>query len=442
MPSRVSFLGWRVVWSAFVVAVFGWGVGFYGPPIFMHTVGERTGWPLTLVSLAVTVHFLIGAVVVANLPRLYERFGVATVTSAGAVTLGTGVLGWAMVAEPWQLVVVALLSGSGWVAMGAAAINAIIAPWFIRARPAALATAYNGASVGGVIFSPLWVALIDSVGFIPAAAAIGGVMAITVGVLSYFFFSTAPDRLGLATDGDVDTTGPAPTSVTAPSARPLPGAMLWADRAFLTLAAGMALGLFAQIGLLAHVFSVLVPVLGARPAGLAMGAATACAIAGRTIVGWRMPAGADRRAIACGSHVVQAAGSVLLVCSMGQSAPLLLAGIVLFGAGIGNTTSLPPMIAQVEFVSGDVQRVVSLIVALGQATYAFAPALFGLLRALGPEARGLPPGNATLAFVAAGVMQLTAIACLLAGRCRSSVDRRRDGTVSSSAKDARFTRFG
>ena len=47
---------------------------------------------------------------------------------------------------------------------------------------------------------------------------------------------------------------------------------------------------------------------------------------------------------------------------------------LLFGAGIGNTTSLPPLIAQVEFVTEDVARVIALIVAVAQGTYAFAPA--------------------------------------------------------------------
>ena len=43
---------------------------------------------------------------------------------------------------------------------------------------------------------------------------------------------------------------------------------------------------------------------------------------------------------------------------------LLVAGVLLFGSGIGNTTSLPPLIAQVEFGKADVQRVVPLIVAI------------------------------------------------------------------------------
>ncbi len=35
-----AFFGWRVTWAAFAVAVFGWGVGFYGPPVFLHAIRE------------------------------------------------------------------------------------------------------------------------------------------------------------------------------------------------------------------------------------------------------------------------------------------------------------------------------------------------------------------------------------------------------------------
>ena len=42
-------------------------------------------------------------------------------------------------------------------------------------------------------------------------------------------------------------------------------------RRFLTLAAGMALGLFAQVGLLTHLFSLLVPALGAQAADELLG---------------------------------------------------------------------------------------------------------------------------------------------------------------------------
>jgi hypothetical protein len=414
--NRGTFYGWRVVSAAFVLAVFGWGMGFYGPPVFLSVVREARGWPLALVSTAVTVHFLVGAVVGARLPALHGRFGASAVTKAGSLSIAVGILGWSTATEPWQLFVATALSGAGWGGMSAAAINAIVSPWFVRTRPAALAMAYNGGSIGGVIFSPLWVAAIGMLGFPMAATAIGLVVVLTMWLLADLVFSRTPENMGLTPDGD--SPGARPTSLASPAARPLPGALLWRNRKFLTLAAGMALGLFAQIGLVAHLFSLLSPALGAQQAGLAMGLATALAIAGRTAIGWTMPLGADRRLVACAGYGVQLAGSIVLIAAAGTSVPLLLLGVVLFGIGFGNSTSLPPLIAQVEFVKDDVMRVVALIVGISQGAYAFAPAAFGLIRELTPHAADAAPGAAPLLFAAAALVQALAMCAFLVGRSR------------------------
>jgi len=414
MTQNARFYGWRVVGAAFVLAIFGLGMGFHGPAIYLHAVHEKTGWPLSLISMAVTVHFLVGAIVVANLPALYRRFGIPAVTKAGALILAAGILGWALAAAPWQLFAASLLSGAGWIAMGVAAVNAIVSPWFVRGRPAALAMAYNGGNLGGVVFSPLWAMTIGLFGFPAAAAAIVSVMALTMWVLSDQVFSRTPQGMGMRPDGDGDT-APHP-SVTSPAARPLPGSMLWRDRQFLTLAAGMALGLFAQIGLIVHLFSLLVPALGESQAGLAMALITAMAIAGRTLIGWALPAGTDWRLVAAVSYAVQIAGSLTLLGAAGTSIPLLYLGIVLFGLGFGNGTWLPPLIAQVEFVPDEVARVVALIVAVAQGSYAFAPAIFGLIRDWNALATSADSGAAPVLFGGAALVQGLAIAAFLAGR--------------------------
>jgi Major Facilitator Superfamily len=404
---KKDFFGWRVVAGAFVLATFGWGLGFYGPPVYLHQVQEQRGWSTVLVSTAVTVHFLVGAVVVANLPALYRCFGLPAITRTGALVLAIGVVGWAVAREPWQLLLATLFSGAGWVTMAAAAINAIVAPWFAVKRPAALAMAYNGASIGGVVFSPLWVVAIEGLGFPMAALVIGGSMVVVTWLLSSLVFSKTPEMLGQLVDGE-------PMSAAAAAAqpsRPVAAGGLGRDLRFVTLAAGMALGLFAQIGLIAHLFSLLVPALGEQLSGLLMGAATAAAIGGRTLVGWLMPPGSDRRLIACASHVVQIAGSLALVLAGGHVVALLVVGVLLFGAGIGNTTSLPPLMAQAEFDKADVARVVPLIVAIAQGFYAFAPAVFGAIRALSA-------GDAALVFIAAAILQALAMAAFLAGRRR------------------------
>jgi MFS family permease len=409
MPSLLSrssfaaaFFGWRVVAAAFVVAIFGWGIGFYGPPIYLHEVQQQRGWSVALVSSAVTVHFLVGAVVVANLPALHRRFGLATTTLGGAISLALGVLGWALAYEPWQLFAATVLSGAGWVAMGAAAINAMIAPWFERRRPAALAMAYNGASVGGVILSPLWVAAIGLLGFAQAAMLIGLAMIVIIAALARGFLRVTPAQLGLAPDGDAAATARATPRAAAPLASP------WREWRFMTLSAGMTLGLFAQVGLIAHLFSLLVPALGAQGAGLGAALATLSAIAGRTALGWLLPPTADRRRAGALNYLVQAGGCVAFILAGGGDMALLMLGVVLFGLGIGNTTSLPPLIAQAEFAGADVARVVALNTAIAQAAYAFAPAAFGVLRAL--------DGSGLLAFVVAAAIQLLAAGAYLAAR--------------------------
>jgi hypothetical protein len=283
--------------------------------------------------------------------------------------------------------------------------------------------AYNGGSIGGVIFSPLWVAAIGLAGFAWSTATIGPIMLLTVWLLASLLFSRTPAQMGLQADGDA-------LAVSSMRARAqkiasLPGAQLWRDRKFLTLAAGMAFGLFAQIGLVAHLFTLLTPALGAQYAGFALGLVTALAIVGRSAMGWLMPANADRRLIACAGYVLQCAGSIALLIgersdavlqtAMGGISVLLLLGIVLFGCGFGNATSLPPLIAQLEFAEEDVPRAVSLIVATGQAAYAFAPATFGLIRDYVPTT-GLTSSGAVGVFACAATVQALAVVAFYAGR--------------------------
>ena len=413
-PAERLFFGWRVVGAAFVVAIFGWGICFYGPPVLLYAIHARRGWPLPLISGAVTLHFLLGALVVANLPACYRRWGVPAVTRAGALLAALGIFGWTAAEAPWQLFAATLLSGAGWATTGGAAINAMVSPWFARRRPAALSLAYNGASAGGILLSPLWVAAIAWLGLPGAAAALGTIMVVTLWLLAGRYFAHSPAELGLHVDGSAAL--PAASikdQATRNSATPAPlRGSLWRDWRFQTLAAGMSIGLFAQIALIAHLFSLIAPVLGTTCAGLAMGGATVAAIAGRTLLGWLLPKGMDRRLAAAGNYALQFCGCLVFILAGDVSAPLILLGILLFGLGIGNATSLPPLIAQMEFSPGEVMRVVALITAVSQASYAFAPAVFGALRAVLPATGGAM----ALFFLAAGLLQLIAAGAYLLGR--------------------------
>jgi hypothetical protein len=409
------FFGWRVVWAAFTIAVLAWGIGFYGPSIFLQALHKSRGWPISLISAAITCHFLWSAGIIVRLPAIHRRFGLAATTRAGGVAAGLGVVAWSLAAAPWQLFPAAILSGTGWALTSGAAINAMVAPWFDRRRPAALSMAFNGASVGGVLMAPLWALLIAHLGFPVAAALLGAAMVLVFWWLAGAYLDTTPEAMGVAPDGGAPAAASA-TAAAAAARRPLgAGSAVWADRRFATLSIAFALGLFAQIGLIAHLFSLLAPAMGEAGAGAAISLATGCAVAGRILFGMLLPPGMDRRLAAAANFAVQIAGSAAFLAAAGTSVPLLLLGCVLFGLGIGNLTSVPPLIAQMEFERADVGRVVALVTAVNQAVFAFAPAVLGLIRDT------VSWGGAPIALAA--LVQVMAFAVVLTGRSR----RRRMG---------------
>ncbi|TCV66075.1 MFS transporter [Pseudomonas fluorescens] len=392
--THTRFFGKTVLACTFILAMIGWGIGFYGPPIYMQAVIERTGWPIAQVSAAVTLHFLSGTVVIANLPRLYVRFGIPAVTLLGSIVLGIGVNLWAQANQPWVLYAGAVCSGIGWVTLGATAVNTLIAPWYVKERPKALGKAYNGASLGGVIFSPLWVWLIERFGFAPAAALISVIAVLLIGAFAFLVFNKNPQGLGQHPD---NAAPPEPVPISA-NATPWTAMQTLRSASFRTLAAGMSLGLFAQIGLIAHLYSILVGRMGAYDASFAMGLATASAIGGRYVAARLMTQGMNRRQLACLGYTVQMLGTLMLL-GLDLHPTVAWIAVVLIGSGIGNATSLPPLIAQAEFSREHTARVIALMVAISQATYAFAPAFFGLLRAACTD-----PNHAIVAVVTAAVI--------------------------------------
>jgi MFS family permease len=403
--SQRSFFGWRVVGAAFVFAVFAWGINFYGSSVFLHTIHTTRGWPVALISAAITACYLMSAGMVAYLDDAHRRFGLVATTRAGVLAFAAGTLGWALAEAPWQLFVAAALTAAGWSATSSAAINAMLTPWFKRRRGFAISLAFNGASIGGVIFIPLWVALIEQLGFPGAATAVAGTMIVILWGLAGRYLRPTPASLGQQPDGDGASARDAGAAEPPPVSAPMSRRALLRQRRFLTMSSAFALGLFSQVGLVPHLVSLLVPVLGEHGAAGAMSLITVCAVVGRLALGTVIDR-ADRRLAAAANFAMQAAGFSLLL--FGTSATPVLLGCVLFGLGLGNLISLPPLIAEREFAPVDLGRVVALAIAVNQAFFSIAPGVFGALHDLA--------GSYAAPLAMAIALHLAAAALVLMGR--------------------------
>jgi hypothetical protein len=91
--ATVRFPSWSVAWAAFAIAAFSWGMGFYGLSVFLQILHLTRGWPVAIISSAITVHFLLSALIITRLPKIHRSWGIALTTTVGAL-LSAGVLAW------------------------------------------------------------------------------------------------------------------------------------------------------------------------------------------------------------------------------------------------------------------------------------------------------------------------------------------------------------
>jgi len=401
------FYGWNVVAATFVMALFSFGLGFYGLTVYVAMLQRLHGWSASAVSAPITVYYVAGALLTAAIGEVYVRFGPRVVVAVGSVAMATGLGALGIVAQAWQLYPVFLLMSLGWGAMSGAAINIIVAPWFVRRRGLAISIAFNGATIGGVIVTPALIPLIDRLGFARALATAGLVLLATLLAVAVGVMRRDPGELGLGPDGD-------PHRASSEPATRAPGGRSDALRTwrFWSVSAPFALGLAAQVGVLTHLVALVTPVLGAGGAARAVSTTTAAAVIGRLVTGLVVDR-LDRRLVASVTLVIQIIGVLLLAWP--RSTGGVYVGCVLFGVGVGNLTTLPGLILAVEWPRERFAALVGLVVGINQFTFAFGPSLVGVLRdwtgAYGP------------ALGACAALQAVAAATILLGPRRARPTR-------------------
>ncbi|HSI01217.1 MAG TPA: MFS transporter [Reyranella sp.] len=365
------FHGWWVVFCTFVIALYGWGLGFYGLSLYLVALQKAHGWSPATISAAITFYYVAGAFLVMQVGDVIQKRGARPVVIVGTALMGLGVLGLTVIDRPWQLYLAFAVMIPGWAAMGGGAINTIIAQWFNRRRGLAASLALNGATCGGLLFAPAFAWAIDALGFAWASGAAVAVVLATLCPLA--LFALRPRRPDEHDAGD--ETIPAHENGGAPMSR----AELLRQPRYLTLVGAFSLGLLAQISFIAHQVAYLEPTLGLKGAGWAVGVTSVSALIGRLAVGLIIDK-VDRRLSSALVLCVQVAGMVVLLAT--SSIAGLYLGCILFGFGVGNLITLPGLIVQQEFPRRDFARAVSLNVAINQLVAATGPSILGILHDL------------------------------------------------------------
>ena len=358
--------GWRIVGVCFLVATFGWALGFYGQSVYLAELHRLHGWPASLVSSATTFFYLFGAVLVAFVSDAVRRWGPRNCLLGGLLALAAAAVMIGQVTSPWQLYVANAVLALGWAGTSLGIITTTLGLWFDSKRGMAISLALNGASFGGILGVPLLVAAIEYVGFDGAMIATSVTMLVLMVPIVLIFVGQPPDQNTAAGLNAAETPSAARTRSQA-----------LRNVGFLSASIAFALVLFAQVGFIVHLISFLDPVIGRAPAATAVAVLTTMAVAGRVLFSTVIDR-LNQRLASSISFLSQAVALAIIINSHGEL--VLIGACALFGFSVGNLITLPSLIVQREFDPRSFGVLVSLITAITQVTYAFGPGVIGLLR--------------------------------------------------------------
>ncbi len=395
--SSFRYDGWRIVIVCFLLATFGWGLGFYGQSVYVAELHRLHGWPTSLISSGTTIFYLFGAALVAFVSEAIRAFGPRSCMIAGICTMAVGAVAIGQVREPWQLYIANAVLAFGWAGTSLGMITNTLGLWFDRKRGMAISLALNGASFGGIAGVPLMVAAIGYFGFAGAMIAAAIVMVAVMVPVILLFVGRPPIQFGIGAGTAAAADAPSPTQIRARAFR---------DIGFLSVSVAFALVLFAQVGFIVHLISFLDSVIGRERAAIAVALLTAMAVVGRVLFSFVIDRMNQRLASSL-SFVSQAIALLIIINVRNDYA--LIAACALFGFSVGNLITLPALIVQREFDPRSFGVLVSLITAINQITYAFGPGAIGLLRDLW--------GSYALPFyVCIGLELIAAVLIMIRGR--------------------------
>lgn len=399
--SRV-FDGWVVVGAVSIVLLVAGGLGFYGLSVYLKELKDARGFSVGWISAATSLFFVVGGVVGLAVARLIERRDVRIVIAAGGLTAGVALALLGQVRTVWQLFLVDTLLAIGNAGCFLVPGTTVVTRWFHRRRSVALSIASTGISVGGLIFAPLASTLIDRVG-IGEASLILGVVWMAVVVPAAVFVWPDPAARGQRPDGDDAEPGVVDAE---PEGVPYEEAIR--SRFFRSLVIAYVFGLTAQVGALIHLFNRVSDDLGKGVAGAAVLCVALASVVFR-LIGGVVAERVSLRRLTVAMFVIQ--GLSLLVLSAGSSAAVLLFGSVVFGATVGNTLMLQPLLIAEAFGVRDYARIYSLNMLWTTLGVAGGPFVLGVVHDV--------TGGYSAAYVIAALLSIVG-AIALASRGRAS----------------------
>jgi hypothetical protein len=154
--TSIGYDGWRIVLVCFLLATFGWGLGFYGQSVYVAELHRLRGWPASLISSGTTFFYLSGAALVAFVSEAIKAFGPRKCLIAGTFAMAAAAVAVGQVREPWQLYAANAVLAFGWAGTSLGIITNTLGLWFDKKRGMAISLALKGQALAASPACPCW----------------------------------------------------------------------------------------------------------------------------------------------------------------------------------------------------------------------------------------------------------------------------------------------
>ena len=363
-PAR-TFYGWRVVYALCLTTTFTSGLIFYNLSVLLDAFVTERGFPVGLSSIATGAFFIAAGIAGLVAGHLIDRVDARVVMIASACigVLALGCVG--LLREPWQLFLFYVVFGCSYGGVGLVPTSTIVARWFEVRRPQALAVAFTGFSIGGILITPFAALLIRQSGLAGAAPWLAAALFLGIVPVAALVVRASPQSMGLGTDGN---------SLLAVSGIPFSEAIR--SRFFFGVTAAFTCAFAAQLGAIVHLYRLVNVRADPPTAALAVAVVAAASLVGRLVGGWLL-AIVPARVFSLGLMIAQTIS--LAILAYATSTSIILFGAILFGVGMGNILMLQQLLMAEAFGTRDYGRIYALSQLIAVVGIACGPPLAGLI---------------------------------------------------------------
>jgi MFS family permease len=337
------YYGWWVLATLFLSGFMVYGGGLYSFVLFITPWTREFGWNRATTAGLVSAFYFSAPFIVLG-AYATKRFGAVRLLTAGIILEAISVCFLPLTNALWQMYALRVLMGFGKV-MFAICVPVVLAIWFKKRLSFALAIAWAGWNLGGLILGPASSAILEHYGWRTACVAIGAGLVLFALVPPLWVMRVrSPAELGLGRDGvpeEICITTNATQTVDGASARdrgePANGVLLRSG-AFWLIALATAAFYTALAGVMTHQ-AALVESAGysARIAAVVLGSTAGIAALSGPLFGWLLDRGHLLRTGSLMHFLLLGSVSLLSFVAHIQSIVALLLYAVMFGLTLGGS---------------------------------------------------------------------------------------------------------